>query len=939
MIRGNYYFFFFFLLADLVYFHNFLQGSQLLGRIDGFYQFFPYFLNFTENIKKFNIPMWWEYTALGYPFVGVIQSSVFYFPNYIFALLNSQVGYNLSVIFHFFLMQVAIFLLSREYLPTFYSFLSALFFSFSFYVLIHLDIATMIYAMPYFFLNLLIFHKVLHIEEKFTSGEASKKVEYIRKIFKYLLLSSFFIGMEFLAGYPQLLIYNVIYLTLLALFHSLINKKFNLNIFIFLFLSIVLAFPIIFVQYWSSLELANSSFRKIAKESMYSTGSLPPYMLLTYIFPYIFGGMGKLSYFGPEAQAIDLEFINHISILSIPLFIIGLFISIRYKKKEFIVLSLVGLVSLILSFGEYTLIHYLLYFLPGYSDLRVHCRNMIFFNYVLAVLSSLGLMYLIRLISINPKTIYKVIFYLFCILLISLICFLPLIFREFPFKEFLLVNLHNKQLFLFSFMILTAWIIVFFVSKNKKIILTTIPLIFLTETYIWFINMKKSYISMLPNIIEKKDLLISLDYFLKSKGRKNSLENENIILLNPDENNKLKNLGFYYYNISAVKYSQYYLNFYDPLMNKYFSLLFYMDTSGTQKDIIKNLYISNNYLLSIFSAKYILLTMENYRISKEMNNFTTNKDNKIEEIKIKERNFKLDPEKSIQLLINKKPEQNFFILKIKIEYSKENIKEKFIRMIQEKSEKISLLVNQSTEFWTDKKIMIPDKDNNLNCFIIFDEDKKSPKLDLVITNNFSKSIIIKEMSLIIYPSHSIFSEKNIDKPYEKILEIKNKENIVKEIWENKNSFPRIYSVENVKTMENFSEFVDYLYTLKVNFNKTCLVESENKELEKGIYSRAKIENLKFFQQKDTVEFETESNDPSFIVINVSYHKDWKCYLNNITQIPIFKTNGIVQGIIVPKGKNKITLKFEPPYKKYLSLPFIFSLLYLFLILIWNRKNI
>lgn len=916
------------LLCDLLYFFPFLNGEKIIGRLDTYYQFLPYFIYLKESLKTFSIPLWWEYTGLGYPFIGVIQSSVLYFPNYPLFMFNNVLSYNLSIILHFVFLQIVLFKLYREYLKDIFALLATSFFSFSFYILIHLDISTMVYSMPYFFINFYILKKLLDNEEK-------DLFLYLKKNKIYIILGALSFSLEFLAGYPQLVAYNILYFLIFIILYSLIIKKINFNFLISLLTIIILSIPLLFIQYLTTIELAKNSWRNLLKDYLYDTGSLPPYMLVTYIFPYIFGGIGNLTYLGPETNAIDLEFINHISIITLPTILFTIYIAIRSKNKSLIILSIMGIIALLLSFGKYTLFHYIFQNLPIYSDFRVHCRNMLVVNFILSLFSSLGIFYIIKLISIKPSLIKRIFLYLITSYIFLTSIFLIFINFELPIKDLIKINIKaNKELFINSLLIITLWFLAFLPYRLNTKYKTFLPylfcIIFLTESYSIWVNMNVGYLKFIPSFLERKEILCSLEHLLKYQNKLKINDKvtkskiDNIIVYNRE-----KSLSFLLYNLSSVITNQYYINTYDPFSNKYLFYIFKIRANGQIEYPYNIFQIINNRLLSIYSVKYILI---NKNFQDKIKSYVDTKVTKVNQELIKFDNFILLPEKQIELEI---PNSNHKLLLIKLntQIPKYNTLEKLKNKLKEKEESITIITDNLYSTSLNKNNNIQDKNNYYYYFILIpNENSKITKLSII--NNLSKELKINDVNIFEFTLEKSENKSN----YLKIFENKDKLNIIGEIWENKNSFPRIYSVENVKTIENFNEFVDYLYTLKVNFNKTCLVENQSKELEKENYSKAKIENLKFFEQKDTIEFETESNGPSFIVINVSYHKDWKCYLNNITQIPIFKTNGIVQGIIVPKGKNKITLKFEPPYKKYLFLPFILSLLYLFLIIVWYKKE-
>jgi uncharacterized membrane protein YfhO len=93
-----------------------------------------------------------------------------------------------------------------------------------------------------------------------------------------------------------------------------------------------------------------------------------------------------------------------------------------------------------------------------------------------------------------------------------------------------------------------------------------------------------------------------------------------------------------------------------------------------------------------------------------------------------------------------------------------------------------------------------------------------------------------------------------------------------------------------------------------------------------LFKNATIYNLNVFKKNNEISFEVKTEGDSFIVINHSYYKYWKGYIDNI-EVPVLKVNGIVMGIIVPKGEHKVVLKYEPWYAKFFCVPFIVIAIY------------
>jgi len=141
---------------------------------------------------------------------------------------------------------------------------------------------------------------------------------------------------------------------------------------------------------------------------------------------------------------------------------------------------------------------------------------------------------------------------------------------------------------------------------------------------------------------------------------------------------------------------------------------------------------------------------------------------------------------------------------------------------------------------------------------------------------------------------------------------------------------------------NFKEeakiYPEYIQKLKEysNINKLKYQNNYANITENNIsnlnFVRSKITDKEIFKKNNEISFKVRSEGDSFIVINHSYYKYWKGYIDNI-EVPVLKVNGIVMGIIVPKGEHKVVLKYEPWYAKFFFVPFFVIAIYFIIIII------
>ena len=228
---------------------------------------------------------------------------------------------------------------------------------------------------------------------------------------------------------------------------------------------------------------------------------------------------------------------------------------------------------------------------------------------------------------------------------------------------------------------------------------------------------------------------------------------------------------------------------------------------------------------------------------------------------------------------------------------------------------------------------------------------------------------LDKVDIFIYPSFLAPTfNKNLDnlntyiRLADNYLKFQDKDILVSTLLYNTNSNDFIYPVKKIDVVNDIFEFKKKLYLLEFNIKSEALItkdslenlkkysyiknlnyfqnyskinENNIKELE---FSSAKILNKNIFKKYNEISFEVEADKDSFIVVNHSYYKYWKAYVDNM-EVPILNTNGIVMGVIVPKGKHQVILRYQPWYSKFFFLPFIMTFIYLLIgFLIGKRFN-
>jgi ribosome-binding factor A len=202
----------------------------------------------------------------------------------------------------------------------------------------------------------------------------------------------------------------------------------------------------------------------------------------------------------------------------------------------------------------------------------------------------------------------------------------------------------------------------------------------------------------------------------------------------------------------------------------------------------------------------------------------------------------------------------------------------------------------------------------------------------------------------------------------------------KRVYVNDEALPFVFSVNKLKLVQDLNEVKYYFYFLKFNPSNEALISQDfiySKDFQKNYKNKkyseyfkllnvksddfieyiltndfGKSDNLEnkenkgFFVKKignGNIELNIKSNQNLFIIINNLYFPGFKAYLiknkNYKVEIPIIKVNGLVKGVLLPKGEYQFYLVYQP-FNGYLiifNLIYILFILPLILVLSYNSK--
>jgi len=214
--------------------------------------------------------------------------------------------------------------------------------------------------------------------------------------------------------------------------------------------------------------------------------------------------------------------------------------------------------------------------------------------------------------------------------------------------------------------------------------------------------------------------------------------------------------------------------------------------------------------------------------------------------------------------------------------------------------------------------------------------------NLLRNNSILSMLNVKYIILSQSENFDNFVEEIEEKHYNNYSTVYDKKGII--ILENKNYIQRFHFVSKVKNISDLEETREILWG-EDNIDDYYSFEPENTALVKEIdFDRREFLTddsvVSIVQYKNNViVLETESSDDSFLIFSDTYYPGWKAYIDDVEN-KIYRTNGILKGIYIPKGSHKIVFNYLPSnfwFLLIISLTALFSVI-LSLIIICIRDK-
>jgi hypothetical protein len=365
-----------YVFISLAYFSRPLLRGILIAHGDGFAYYYPLRAYYHEIIRS-GFSDWNTYNFLGYSTIGTMQSAVFYPLNLIYLFLSAPVAFNLSIVMHYALAAFFMYLFCRTRNSTYAAVIGGASFAFAGFLMAHRGHVAMMNAGIWLPL-------ILYYFERFRKSRAVR----------YVFLQALAIAVQILAGYFAVVVYTCILLGLYALLSATFfsdRSQRNARHILWqtgsVILAISLALLLVAPQLYSTLITYRAAWRSGFDYYFYAAGSFPPFMLLSFIFPFLFGGGFGAPIMEPWNVVGLSGYLGALPLITAIVVIIS-----RFRKSgEVRVWSLIGLFVLGAVFNRFTPLGKILYWIPVYNIFRYQSRFMIGLDFAIAVLFCYGI--------------------------------------------------------------------------------------------------------------------------------------------------------------------------------------------------------------------------------------------------------------------------------------------------------------------------------------------------------------------------------------------------------------------------------------------------------------------------------------------------------------------------------------------------------------------
>lgn len=362
-------------------------GGDLAGFLYPTYHFAQ------EWLLRGVLPLWNPNIFGGIPFVGDIQSALFYPLNLFTYVLSNPLQYRdleYLAVLHFYIAGAGMFSLLRYgplknrdggKLNLVASMAGALAFAFSDLFITHFGNLNLIATASW--LPLIFLLSIKSVESIQDAAELNLNVVLPKRASVFAILSGFILAVSFFAGHIQPYLFIVLTLALYAVYTAFTHRAQWKAIALSLVITMAVGVGVSAITLLPALEFTGLSVRSGFTYQDAAQFSLPPIELVGMLIPGYFG-RGPVNAWGPWARVE----VGYLGVFPLLLAVFAVVLRRNAKTMFFVLIAVVGL---LLALGGYAILHgWLFRFVPGFGQLRAPARFTLLLDFGLAVLAAIG---------------------------------------------------------------------------------------------------------------------------------------------------------------------------------------------------------------------------------------------------------------------------------------------------------------------------------------------------------------------------------------------------------------------------------------------------------------------------------------------------------------------------------------------------------------------
>lgn len=824
---------------------------------------------YPNKIFSQTMDLWNPYNGLGATSTNGV-SQMFYLLD-IMKLIPNEFGYNLFIFMHYGIAGIFTYVfLKKQKIDEIPSFIGGLIFMFCGFLSAHKGHQSMLTAAVWL-------PVILYFIERYFDNKKKKN----------LVLAGIMYSMVFYADYPAMIMYIGMVIFPYVMFKVFTNHerslKYKLKDWIIitkiiLGIAILLSLPYLLIM----LEVMKFSTRTNISYADFTVYSFNLKYFPTLLFSRFLSDIYPLT-----------EVMGYMGILSMIFSCIAI-VAFRKKNKAIWFWGVVAIIGFVLVLGNTTPLYRAMYHVPIYNKFRVPGRNWFEVDFAIAILAAYGIHYLMQVDKDRCfKLVKSAVIGATSIGILGVIGLVG-INKIVPYIDQSKVNLDLEYIYeatklnypsnVFSLIVISLSIIILCLLHRYR------------ENIVYWIFVGVIIFVDLFSFGHYHDIgYHSLDsnheVYEFIKAREDNPDNTRTYAFNVSESVLQPTINM----LAKINY----INNYGPLQPKAYLDMTKLVASGTNVNNIA--FIRNSKILSMISTKYIITSdpyykelLENISVGGQTeteNILQSNEEILIQSLDgvtpdVRELPIKLLPNADYKISFKAKVSddisQNIYIdFYGGAEYD---------RGEQEIQTEISSNEYQEFHFSLNAG-EIPVEDINIRLFTFG-----------------SKGVYIKDLSVEKLEDMTQYWGEKSGETTENYLYTKLRDIGDVSIYENNNFLPRARFITDIVNVENFEEAQNILWT-DVNFDakQSAIVENFSQEdLKPGTIIKENYNN-------DYIQIDVSTQDKGFLVLADTYYPGWKAYVDG-QEVPIYKANGILRGIMIEgEGNHIVEFKYEPTF--------------------------